>query len=80
VQLLSVKSGFVNHRLNDPSGIRVYIEEIINKERWNDLIILEYKSIKFRTILSIELDRDVDTLIRRFVCQKHDFWVWHEPR
>jgi hypothetical protein len=41
VQLLSVKSGFVNHRLNDPSGIRVYIEEIINKERWNDLIILE---------------------------------------
>jgi hypothetical protein len=41
VQLLSVKSGFVNHRLNDPAGIRAYIEEIINKNRWNDLIILE---------------------------------------
>jgi hypothetical protein len=40
-ELLSVKKGFVNHRINDSSGIQEYIRIILEKDRLNELIILE---------------------------------------
>jgi hypothetical protein len=41
VQLLPVKKGFVNHSINDEWAIREYIKNIIEQNRFNDLIILE---------------------------------------
>ena len=40
VELLSVKRGFVNHRINKPEGIKEIIRILIEEKRMNELLIL----------------------------------------